>query len=168
MPRRTALIVPAPEAERHVEAIRRAHDPSAALGVPAHVTLLFPFAPPEEVEPAELHALLAGFSPFAYTLHRVGRFEGGTTWLAPAPAGPFVELTTAIWRRWPRYPPYGGAHAELVPHLTVSETPLDLHLELPIACRAREVLRLVEDEVGRWHVLARFALGSGSSLRSRS
>src|SRR6185312_14804244 len=55
MPRRTALIVAVPEAETAVGALRREHDSSAALGVPAHVTILFPFLPPERVDQDALH-----------------------------------------------------------------------------------------------------------------
>ena len=36
-----------PEAESVISEVRARHDPSAQLGVPAHVILLFPFMPPE-------------------------------------------------------------------------------------------------------------------------
>ena len=44
----SALVVLVPEADPLVGPFRSFFDPSAALGVPAHVTLLYPF-----VEPAE-------------------------------------------------------------------------------------------------------------------
>ena len=40
--------------------------------------------------------------------------------MEPEPREPFVELTQAVWRRWPGHPPYGGAHREIVPHLTLA------------------------------------------------
>ncbi len=40
-------------------------------------------------------------------------------WLAPRPDRPFRDLTTAVWRRFPEAPPYAGAYAEIVPHLTI-------------------------------------------------
>jgi len=159
MPRRTALIVPVPEAEPAVGAIRLAHDGSAALGVPAHVTILFPFAPPDEVDEAALAALFARFRAFDFALDRVERFEDGLVWLAPRPSLPFADLTAAVWQRWPGYPPYEGVHDEVVPHLTVSEQPLDVQIVLPIPCRAREVALIEEQEAdGRWVARRHFAL----------
>jgi hypothetical protein len=40
----TAVVVRAPEAEHAIEAHRRAHTPSGADGMPAHITVLVPFA----------------------------------------------------------------------------------------------------------------------------
>ena len=46
----------------------------------------------------------------------------------------------------------------MIPHLTVSETPLDLDVALPIACRAHEV-RLIEEQADeRWTTRAVFPL----------
>lgn len=39
----SALVVLVPEAEALVKSFRDRHDPSAAAGVPAHITLLYPF-----------------------------------------------------------------------------------------------------------------------------
>jgi hypothetical protein len=44
----SAVVVPVPEAEPRVGALRTALDPSAALGVPAHVTILYPFVAPAQ------------------------------------------------------------------------------------------------------------------------
>jgi 2'-5' RNA ligase len=161
MPRRTALIVAVPEAEEAVGALRLRHDWSAALGVPAHVTILFPFAPPERVDEAELAALVAARAAFDFELARLETFPGElVTWLAPEPAEPFVELTNAVWRRWPEFPPYEGVHEVVIPHLTVSDSGrLDVELDLPIACRAREVTLIEEGDDGRWAERRRFALG---------
>ena len=41
-PRESALLVAVPEAEPLVGALRLVHDPSAAVGVPAHITILLP------------------------------------------------------------------------------------------------------------------------------
>jgi hypothetical protein len=148
---RTALIVPVPEAEAQVGEIRLAHDSSAARGVPAHVTILFPFLDTEELDEAAIADLISGFPAFDFELDRLERFPDGTTWLRPAPSMPFVDLTAAVWQRWPSHPPYEGLHDEVIPHLTLSETPIDAQLQLPIAARAREVTLIEEDEPsGRW------------------
>jgi hypothetical protein len=56
-----------------------------------------------------------------------------------------------VWQRWPERPPYEGAFDEVIPHLTISETPIDVQLQLPIAARAREVTLIEEAEAsGRW------------------
>jgi len=49
---------------------------------------------------------------------------------------------------------------EPIPHLTVSETPIDVQVDLPIASRAREVTLIEEDEsTGRWTKRRSFPLG---------
>jgi hypothetical protein len=162
MPRRTALIVAVPEAEQAVGALRLRHDWSAPLGVPAHVTILFPFAPPERLDEAELAMLLGAHAAFDFALTRLETLPGDVvTWLTPEPAEPFVELTNTVWHRWPEFPPYEGIHEVVIPHLTISDSGrLDVELDLPIACRAREVTLIEEDEHGHWAERRRFALGA--------
>jgi hypothetical protein len=148
---RTALIVPVPEAEAQIGELRLAHDSSAARGVPAHVTILFPFLETGELDEAAVADLIAEFPAFDFELDRVERFPDGTTWLRPSPSTPFVDLTAAVWQRWPERPPYEGAFDEVIPHVTISETPIDVSLQLPIAARAREVTLIEEDESsGGW------------------
>jgi O-methyltransferase involved in polyketide biosynthesis len=53
----TALVVMAAEAEAQVAPIRSIHDPAAALGVPAHITLLHPFVPVARLDAATIAAL---------------------------------------------------------------------------------------------------------------
>jgi 2'-5' RNA ligase superfamily len=159
MPRRTALIVAVPEAEYAVGALRLEHDSSAAAGVPAHITILFPFAPPEKIDEAAVAEVFGPFREFDFVLDRIERFEEGGVWLHPDPSAPFADLTAAVWQRWPEYPPYEGAWSEPIPHLTVSETPTDVKVELPIDCRAREVTLIEEDDEGRWAERGRFPLG---------
>ncbi len=149
-----------PEAEPHVAALRLAHDSSAVLGVPAHITILFPFAAPESVDEHAVQALIASHPAFAFELRSVARFDDGVTYLAPFPARPFVRLTRAIAKRWPGHPPYEGLHAEVIPHLTVAECRVELDPPLPIACHAHEVLLLAEEEPGGRFVRRRcFPLG---------
>ena len=58
---RTALIVPVPEAEPQIAELRLAHDSSAARGVPAHVTILFPFLDTDELDEAAVAELISRF-----------------------------------------------------------------------------------------------------------
>ncbi len=48
----------------------------------------------------------------------------------------------------------------MIPHLTVSEQPIDVTIDLPIHARASHVVLIEEDEHGRWHERGRFALGA--------
>ena len=61
--------------------------------------------------------------------------------------------TAAVWERWPEHPPYEGIHDDVVPHLTVSETPIAVDVALPIASRAHEVL-LIEKSRTRCEMIA--------------
>ena len=164
---RTALIVAVPEAEALVGAWRKRYD-NASLGIPAHVTLLFPFVPSETANDtllAELRELFAAQPAFSFSLPRVARFPE-VAWLAPEPATPFRRLTELIYSRYPDYPPYEGIHDEIIPHLTVGvgeaalqdEIELALTPHLPIDAEAQEVTLLVEDESGHWTRRDSFAL----------
>lgn len=158
MPRRTALIIAVPEAEPAVGAIRLEHDPSAALGAPAHITILFPFGAPATVDEEAIAEVLAPFEAFSFELDRVERFPEGPVWLHPEPSEPFVALTHAFATRWRDYPPYGGAFEKVIPHLTLSIEPIEVQLALPIGCVARAVTLLEEDDEQHWRVRRRFPL----------
>ena len=56
-PRWTAVLVPVPEAEPVVARHRATLDAAAGWGIPAHVTVLFPFAPPDQLDAALIGAL---------------------------------------------------------------------------------------------------------------
>ena len=164
---RSALIVAVPEAEPLVGHWRERYD-NASLGVPAHVTLLFPFVPAEGTDDtllAKLRELFASQTAFSFSLTRVARFPE-VVWLAPEPAKPFRRLAELIFSRYPDYPPYEGIHDAVIPHLTVGvgdaavqdEIEAALTPQLPIEAEAREVTLLVEDGSGRWHTRERFPL----------
>ena len=139
-----------PEADVSVRDIRLRHDSGAARGVPAHITLLFPFAAGNDVDEQALAELFAGHEAFDFVLDRVEVWDDGIVWLHPEPSQPFEELTAAIWRRWPDYPPYEGTIKTVIPHLTVSERPIQVDVELPIRSRARGVSLIEEGTDGTW------------------
>jgi hypothetical protein len=155
---RTALIVEVPEAEAAVREVRLRHDPSATLGVPAHITVLFPFARGRDVEEEALAELFRAYSRFDFLLDRIERWEDGVVWLHPEPSGPFEDLTAAVWRRWPEYAPYEGSHDVVIPHLTISETPIDVDLELPIQSQANQVTLIEQSADGTWSARRAFPL----------
>jgi hypothetical protein len=164
----TALVVTVPEAEPLVGEWRARYDWSARRGVPAHITLLYPFVPTDRVDDGvlqELEALFGDRPAFSITLPRVARFDE-VAWLAPEPSEPFAELTRLIAGRFPDYPPYGGIHAEVIPHLTVAEGGADLQDEveaaltphLPISAPVNDVAFLFEGADGLWREAHRFPL----------
>lgn len=172
----SALVVPVPEAEEVVRDWRLRHDPSAAAGVPAHITILYPFLPPREIDEsalADLEGLFAASPAIRFALARVGRFAE-VVYLAPEPAQPFSALIERVARRYPQCPPYGGALAveEVVPHLTAAQTAdrrvLDAAAEalaqhLPIAAHAREIWLLAKGADARWRTRHSFMLGGRST-----
>jgi 2'-5' RNA ligase len=144
-----------------IERLRRRWDRSAALEVPAHVTILFPFVPVSKLTlavRADLAALAAAVEPFEITFRRVVRFPE-VVYLAPEPSAPIASLTERLVMRYPEYPPYGGMFDTVVPHLTVTEAPADeapldqvaveAQRSLPFTHRATGMELLIEGD-GRW------------------
>ncbi len=170
----TALVVVVPEAEPLVGAHRARHDPSAAAGMPAHITVLYPFCDAAEVGAdllARLARLVEGHAAFPFTLVQVGVFPGTALYLAPEPADPFVAMTNGVAAHYPAYPPYRGIYDTIVPHLTVAQTTDAARLRrmaetfaaaagaaLPIAATARSVT-LFEKHAGQWRARQAFPLG---------
>jgi 2'-5' RNA ligase len=160
-PEATALLVPVQAAE-HL--LAPGWQPPREPGIPAHVTLVYPFAPPDRVGVAvlaELGALFAGTPAFDVRFERTGRFPE-VLYLEPDPAEPFAALTRALVDRYPAYPPYGGVYDEIVPHLTVLRSPDDDALAAAerrvaaVATRAEEAWLMGLRPDGRWERLARF------------
>ena len=121
----TAVVVLVPEVELVVGTHRASLDRAAGWGVPAHVTVLYPFVPPAALDGTavtRLRRAVAGVPAFECAFTSVERFGEEVAWLAPEPDGPFRALTAAAHAAFPEHPPYGGAHEEVVPHLTLGES----------------------------------------------
>lgn len=154
-----------------IRRLRDRMDPSAAQGVPAHVTLLYPFVPPAELNDgvrAELGRIIATEAVFPFVLRRVERWLK-VVYLAPEPTEPFSRLITALAAAYPQYPPYGGAHAvaDLVPHLTVAASDRSDYLDaaahalpglLPVRDVCREAWLIAHDASARWRTVWRLPL----------
>ncbi|HET9077607.1 MAG TPA: 2'-5' RNA ligase family protein [Acidimicrobiales bacterium] len=146
----SAVLIPVPEADAVVGRWRFEHDPVAAAGVPAHVTLIVPWLPPDEITPRDLADLdeeLADVKAFDFELARVDWFGRRVLWVAPEPAAPFLELTGRLAERFST-PPWEDEFDEVVPHLTVAHASdgvelvpvaADVATRLPLRCRAEEV-----------------------------
>jgi 2'-5' RNA ligase len=169
----TALICRVPESERFIARYRERFDPSARRNVPAHVTILYPFMAPGNVDPAVLAQLadIARSVPrFEYRLTELRRFPVAL-YLAPQPDSSFAALTDAVYRVFPDFPPFEGKFPVLVPHVTVAhgdepqlcEIEVELRIALASAgglvARCDEML-LIENASGRWEEMRRFSLGA--------
>jgi 2'-5' RNA ligase len=168
----TAFAVLVPEAEEHVAHLRARHDPSAALGAQAHVTILYPFMALQMIDTqvlAPVRAALSGVATFDMRFGNIRRFPG-VLYLAPQDDAPLVALTRLIAGLFPAFPPYAGRHSGIVPHLTVAqaeEGQLDLvERELRSTFPASgfasrcDQLALMENASGRWRQMQAFPLGT--------
>jgi 2'-5' RNA ligase len=120
----SALVIQVPEAEKLIGAYRWELDPVARLGVPAHITLIYPFIPPSQItadDRARLAALLSTFPVFDFSLTKLDRFPE-VLYLAPSPKEKIVELIQNIAAAFPEYPPYAGKFTEINPHLTIAQS----------------------------------------------
>jgi 2'-5' RNA ligase len=133
------LILPPREVQVFSYPLREAYDSEAAGSqLPAHITLLYPFVPPDKIEGTipRLKKLLEDCPPFELTLDRYGRFEE-TIFLEPSDPKPILRLYEFLAQEFPEFPIYRGEHGpDLHPHLTLarSEDPTVLAaVELPPA-----------------------------------
>lgn len=171
---RSAIVAPV-RLPAALEAMRRACVAHARLGVPPHVTLLFPFVPPSSIDLAVIDRAAAaiGRAPaFDVEFREVTHWDDGpgserVVWLPPEPAAPFLALTDALVRAFPGYLPYGGIHDEVIPHLTLANEDVDVSATEAEACRRLPFRRrvssaalLVEGADGRWRTLRRLSLGA--------
>ncbi|GAA3169338.1 MULTISPECIES: 2'-5' RNA ligase family protein [Streptomyces] len=164
----TGLIVRIPDAETAVRTWRERFDPSARAGVPAHVTVLFPFLDVSRTDArvrSELSDVFGRHHAFDLRFEDCGRFPG-VLFLRPGPDEPLRRLTEAVADRWPEARPYGGRFTEVVPHLTVAdgqddvvldEIEADLSGELPLTSRVSSVDLMAYDGAA-WYLQESFAL----------
>jgi len=168
-PSPTALVALIPAAESVVGRWRADLDPSARRGMPAHVTVLYPWIPLDELTPADeadLAAIIKAVPSFNVSLTDIQRFPQ-TLWLAPYPTDPFVRLTMAVEKRWPAYEPYSGRFQNVEPHLSIGDAVdpdalghvvADVAPRLPIDARITEIALMAQDEDGHWYLRRAYPL----------
>ncbi|MGI8591474.1 MAG: 2'-5' RNA ligase family protein [Nakamurella sp.] len=77
-------------------------DAAATWGVPAHVTVIYPFVDPAALDEHAIAALAAAVksvSAFDCCFPRTRWFGDDVLWLDPVPSQPFRDLTTAVFTR---------------------------------------------------------------------
>jgi hypothetical protein len=143
-----------------IERLRRANDRAARLGVPAHVTVLYPFVAVEGLTPTvrdDLARIAGEFRAFQVTFPSAARWPG-VVYLEPRPSSPFTAMIDRVAASFPEHPPYAGTISEVIPHLTVVESheaALDEVLAaaqsaLPFEATADALEVLAEGVDGRW------------------
>jgi len=168
--RESAVLVPVPAADTALGELRRRLDRVGGARVPAHVTVVYPFVPPERIDGAVEAAVaraVASVEVFETEFGRIDWFGDGVLFLAPEPDVGFRRLIAAVVAAFPQHPPYGGAYRDVVPHLTLgaSVPPEQLTAAVPavraaLPLRARITHALLMEGAGDepWQVRARLPL----------
>lgn len=166
----SGLIIESPAAELAVGALRDRYDEFAPAGIPAHLTVLFPFIPCPDLAPehlAQVGQIAAGIDAFDYSLDRTGWFNEHVVWLGPRDPAPFLAVIESVTAAFPDYLPYQGLHADVIPHLTLGharpmpdlrQAETEVAASLPIQDRASAITLMTEDSgtPGRWSKRATF------------
>lgn len=123
-PGQTAVVIPVPGLDPVLDAVAARWPEAVRSGIPAHLTLLYPFVPSgtgltdRAVE--RCRELCAGAGPLRVTFERavVGPAIVST---APVPADRAVALARSFITEWPEFPPYGGRFGpDPHPHVTLA------------------------------------------------
>jgi 2'-5' RNA ligase superfamily len=164
-PGRTGLVIPVPAADALLGSVGARYPGTVRAGLPAHVSLLYPFvvaAKLDERVTTALHELFVEQVPIPVDFVACYR-RGGFVALHPAPSDHLKELMARIWRRWPDVVPYEGAYADLEPHVTIAmrcseqlavRIEQEVTAELPIRAELREAWLLAYG--GQWILRNRF------------
>jgi hypothetical protein len=144
-------------------------------GIPLSLTLLYPFADRDEVDDHRetLLSFFASYAPFELRLARLEQWdEGGAVYAAPDPEEPLRGMMRALWRLFPRFPPYGRPGLDPPPHasliLTGGDDPaaargrVEARLQglLPAVFHISEVALMEESEPDVWQSRETFRLGA--------
>lgn len=172
--RESAIIVPI-RLPGALAGIRLRETVDGPLGVPGHVTLLYPFVEPESIDEqviAGVAAVIGGTPSFDVRFREVRRWAPGggapqgVVWLAPDPPEPFIGLIAALWRAFPDHPPYEGMHDKVIPHVTLAAinsrhqraVETEARRSLPFRRHVGAATLIVEGADGRWRTRRRFRL----------
>ena len=145
--------------------------------MPPHVTLIYPFTDGDLLAVGRMREaaeVVSRFEAFAYRLVGTARFEDTPPilYLSPEPAGPFRALIDALAAAFPDCPPYGGAHSEPIPHVTVAVAAdaelgaieSEVAARLPISAHAADVWLMERGPTDTWQLRQRLPLAPSRSV----
>ncbi|RAK51854.1 2'-5' RNA ligase family protein [Phenylobacterium soli] len=160
-----------PELAPLIDDMRARHDPAFRQGMPAHLTVLYPFMDPVTIGPTQrgkVAEVFRGFEAFELSFSRIGRFPEAL-WLAPDPAEAVTAMVEAMVAAFPAYPPYRGQFDTIIPHVTVAqgeglemgalEPELRRRFATPVRVKV-EAVALFTTVRRRWREVDRFLLAS--------
>ncbi len=162
-----------------LERLRRRRVGNAADGVPAHMTLLHPFAEPDALDGRVRRRLaeVAGrHQPFGYRQVGMGEWPDAL-YVAIEPTSPLRRLQRDLQAAFPDWPIYGGSISgfEFEPHITIADRAGKLEPQvredaawrpLPGDVRAVAIDVIATRPDGRWRLVWRIPLG-GPAERAR-
>jgi 2'-5' RNA ligase len=168
----TAIVAEVPEVEAALYLTRRCGVATGPAGMPAHVTLLYPFTDSDHLPVGRIHEVRDVFESlpvFEVEFGETAWFENldrAVLWLKPVPSEPFVAITEALEREFPEHPAYAGQFDSVIPHLTVAtgdnragllqlERDVVRHLASVALIQAAQ---LYEHQPGGWRLRDTFAL----------
>jgi hypothetical protein len=142
--------------------------------IPLSLTLLYPFAPPDES--AQHFGTLCGFfasrRPLSFDLVGIAEFPNAGIYAVPEPDDELRATMRALWALFPQYPPYGEPGADPAPHASLGRFAADPDPDtlvaraearvgplLPARFDVGEVTLMEMHEPDRWHVRTTFPLG---------
>ncbi len=171
------VVIPPADIGGFADHYRRLYSPGQLERIPAHITLVYPFVPYDELAEAEprLRTVCARLQPRAVAIRGFSRFPGpGTDVLYLHLADPerIVSLYRAVLAEFPAYPAYGGRFGpDLTPHMTVGSFDDAEELERVYSGLAGQRLYLAWDVAGVyliyktedrvWHPWSEVPLGGG-------
>jgi hypothetical protein len=92
--------------------------------IPLSLTLLYPFAPRDQLDETHLQMLrdfFASRKPLVFDIARVAQWEGGgAVYGVPEPEQEVRATMRALWELFPEFPPYGRPGSDPPPHASLT------------------------------------------------
>jgi hypothetical protein len=142
--------------------------------IPLSLTLLYPFAPPDEAEQhlGTLRDFFGSTPPLSFDLVRIAEFPGAGIYAVPEPEDGLRATMRALWALFPQFPPYGVPGGDPAPHASLGRFAADPDPDtlvaraearvsplLPAHFDVGEVTLMEMDEPDRWCVRTTFPFG---------
>ena len=159
-----------------LEVLRRASVAEARRGLPAHLTMLYPFVEPAALRPdvrAAIATVVSRHASIPYAM--IGpRHWPNVTYAGVEPADPFIRLQADLAAAFPAFPIYREPPGfRFEPHITIAEGPgADRSrvvadrawASLPAAGQATRLEVIADDGTG-WKLIWALALGRRGRAR---
>ncbi len=159
---RTSIDISLPELSKFVDKWRKPTVEVANVGVPPHLSLLYPWRkmPVKQSDLVSLGLILETFKPFRLCFNRLETFEVGIVYLALAEETQVRKIMRVLYEAFPDTKPYGGVVTDPVPHVTIAKTQpenlksfatdISINLTLPIEVFVDKITVMKEDNEGNW------------------